>query len=63
MLAQKAGVSVYRLVQYERDLRMPDERTLIALADALGVQPHFLLRESMVNDVRVLHICRITQDE
>ena len=42
---------------------MPDERTLAALADALGVSTHSLLRELLINRLRLAFVCYIDEHD
>ena len=42
---------------------MPDGRTLAALADALGVSTHYLLREPLIGRLRLAFVCYIDEHD
>jgi transcriptional regulator with XRE-family HTH domain len=58
-LAQELNIPVRTLRAYERNERIPDEKTLHRIADTLNFPAHFFLRKPMVSDVRVLFVCRL----
>lgn len=54
-LAEAINATQPTIQRYENDLREPDEETLHALADALGVTPSFLLHASRPESALAVH--------
>jgi len=50
-LAERVGITTRTLALYERGARYPDEKTLHALADALDISTHALLRPRIVSKI------------
>jgi len=48
-LSELSGISVGKISQFERDLKIPNSGELIQLANVLGITPEFLLRASTVS--------------
>ena len=63
-LAERIGITVGKLRQYERGERIPDERTLSLLAAVLRVTPTYLLH-GIFGELKVTHlfVCHIDEHD
>jgi len=58
-LAQQLDISVRMLRAYEQNERVPDDKTLHKIADALDFPAHFFLRGESKAKMHLLFVCRL----
>jgi transcriptional regulator with XRE-family HTH domain len=58
-LARRVNISVRTLRAYEQNKRVPDDKTLHRIADALEFPAHYFLRGEPTVKMHLLFICRL----
>jgi len=58
-LAQRVNISVRMLRAYEQNKRVPDDKTLHRIADALEFPAHYFLRGEPTVKMHLLFVCRL----